>query len=70
MAAKKKKTKKVRTEEDTNLIKIMNQVAEMCRDCQEVGSPPSHKVVEMQGNLWILANIKGYERKHYWGDFT
>jgi hypothetical protein len=71
MAAKKiKKAKKVRTEEDAKLMKLMNEVAEMCRDCQEVGSPPSHKVVEMQGNLWRLANSKGYEREHYWGDFT
>jgi hypothetical protein len=70
MAAKKKKAKKVRTEEDTNLIKLMNEVAEMCRDCQETGSPPSHKVVEMQGRLWKIAHNKGYEREHYWGDFT
>ena len=54
MAAKKKKAKKVRTEEDTNLIKLMNEVAEMCRDCQETGSPPSHKVVEMQGRLSLI----------------
>ena len=70
MPAKKvKKTKRARTPEDATLIKLLNGVAEMCRDCQEVGSPPSHKVAEMQGDLYRLANSKGYEREHYWGDF-
>ncbi len=70
MAAKKKKAKKVRSEEENTLLMLMNEVAEMCRDCNEVGSPPIHKVVEMQGRLWKIANEKGYEKENYWGNFT
>jgi hypothetical protein len=73
MPAKKKikKPKKVnvRTPEDVKILGLINEVAEMCRDCQEIGSPPTHKVVEMQSNLWKYANDKGYKRDNWYGNF-
>jgi len=70
MAAKKaKKTTKVRTPEDIKLITLLNKVAVMCRDCHEVGSPPTHEVVEMDNMLWKFANDKGFKRDSFYGDF-
>ena len=66
---KEKKTKKVRTPEDIKLITLLNKVAVMCRDCHEVGSPPTHEVVEMDNMLWRFANDKGFKRDSFYGDF-
>ena len=70
MAAKKKKSKKVRTPEDVKLIEFINKVAEMCRDCHEAGSPPTHEVVAMEGMLCRIAYGRGYDREHWYGDFS
>ena len=66
---KEKKTKKVRTPEDIKLITLLNKVAVMCRDCHEVGSPPTHEVVEMDNMLWRFANDRGFKRDSFYGDF-
>jgi len=70
MRAKKKVTKKkVRTPDDLKTLELLNKSANVCRDCLEGGSPPTHVVNDFQGIIYKFGSDKGYERDSWYGDF-
>ena len=69
MAKKKVKTKKFRSEEDLELIALLNKAKNVCHTVLECGSAFASDIHDLDNMVNHFGTAKGYERENWYCDF-